>query len=62
MSGCKPKRQREEEPSAQTPARKLVGFFTMPENLAEMTDEEIDKLAGEIVAEFRTKMGRPDRR
>jgi len=28
----------------------------MPEDLAEMTDEEIEKLAGEIVAEFRAKM------
>lgn len=60
MSGSK-KEHREEEAPTNAPTRELIGFYKMPENLAEMTDEEIDELAGLIVDEIRAKMGRPPR-
>ena len=42
--------------------RKLIGVYQLPDDLAEMTDEEIDAFAAAVVDEIRVKMDRPPKR
>ena len=62
MSESKHTRRPGEEASTGASPRKLIGFYEVPEDFADMTDEEIGKLAAAIVAEFRDKTGRPSER
>ena len=45
-----------------TSGRKLLGLYQLPDDLAEMTDEEIDAFAAAVVDEIRVKMDRPPKR